>query len=310
MWEKNAEILFELWEEREKRHISLAIILGSIGNGKTSIMSLITWLLWYEVTVQYNKDSLNTIPQEYFGLRPTSKIAIISLSKTLKKAKEITFNEVMSSFSTEFNRDYFPPDPRIRSMLDIKRNNTIIFPNTATAAGNLGYNVYGASVDEAAFLDVIEESKRGESEDGIYDQAESVHNATKQRMRSRFKHKDKGMIVMGTSVNHPDDYVLRKAKEAYNMEDTEIFFSLLPEWRVKPTSIYFPSGKFFYYDTEKLEVIKDKDEIILLDENYIDTEPVDILFGDIEDDPNDMLLESFRNEKKLKELEDDEKDDE
>ena len=304
LWERNAEIIQDLWEERKKRHISLAIILGSIGNGKTSIMSLITWLLWYEVTIQYKKSSLNTIPQEYFGLRPASKIAIISLSTTVKKATEVMFNEVKNSFSTGFNHDYFPHNPRIKSMLDIERNNTIIFPNTATAAGILGYNVYSAAIDEAAFLEVIEDSKRGE-EDRVYDQAESLHNATKQRMRSRFGHKNKGMIVMGTSINHPDDYVIRKAKEAYNVEDTEIFYSLLPEWQVKPTFVNFPADKFFYFDTEKIEVIKDEGEIALLDKNYIQTEPVDILFGDIENDPNDIMIDNFRRNKQKEEQESD-----
>lgn len=161
-----------------------------------------------------------------------------------------------------------------------------------------------AAIDEAAFLEVIEESKRGETDvEGIYDQAEQVYHATRHRMRSRFKHKDKGMIVMVSSMNHPDDFVLRKAKAAYNLEDDEIYMSILPEWRVKPTAVYFPSNKFFYFDTEKLEIIEHAEEIEALDKNYVATEPVDILFGDVDDDPNDKLLKDMRDERKMKKLE-------
>ena len=66
--------IIELWEERKKRPINLALFEQSIGAGKSFIASILVWLQWYEVATIYN-------PQEHFGLAPGSTIA---LSATLE----------------------------------------------------------------------------------------------------------------------------------------------------------------------------------------------------------------------------------
>lgn len=256
-----------MWEERKKRQINLVILEMAIGSGKSFFSSILQWLQWKELICKYN-------PHEYFRLDPDSKIAFICLSKTHDQARKITFDYVQARFKSGFNKDYFPPNDRKKSELEIKRSNTLIFPGTSSEASALGYNVYGANIDEAANLDIVEDSKKATIGD-VYDPAEEIFNATYQRMKSRFVDpitgKVPGFIVMMSSPVHPDDFMERKIREAESGEATDIFWRRAKLWEAKP-KWFFPRGKTFLFDTETLEIIDNKKLKLLKQDPKVDVE--------------------------------------
>lgn len=117
--------IIELWEERKKRPINLALFEQSIGAGKTMIASILVWLQWYEVATIYN-------PQEHFNLAPGSTIAMMTMSRTELQAKRVIFSDVFKRFQSPFNKDYFPPNPRYQKEIQIAQNNTVIYAGTSS----------------------------------------------------------------------------------------------------------------------------------------------------------------------------------
>lgn len=239
-----------LWEERKKRPINLALFEESIGSGKSLIASVLSWLQWYEVSCIAN-------PQEYFGLTPNSTIAIMTFSRTEVQSRRVIFSEVFKRFQTGFNKDYFPPSPRHSKEIIIDQNNTVVYAGSSNSLSALGYNLYCAVIDEANFLEVIEGSKK--SEKRIYDSAENMYNATYNRMVSRFMKAGvvPGFIVMISSRTTKSTFMERKIKEGiinHQNPNNGIFFRVRSLWEAKPKE-FFPSNKFFYLDTNSLNIL-------------------------------------------------------
>lgn len=261
------EDILDLFEERKKRQVNLAIFLEGIGSGKTVKASIIEWLLWFELTLHW------PTPQEYFDLAPNSVIALINLNRTEKQAKKVTFTEVYQRFQCPFNKQYFPPSERYTSEIRIPRNNTTIFPGTSSALSALGYNLYGGTIDEAAFLEVIDDSTK--TYDGKFDAAEEMYHAIMNRMTSRFLRKGHlpGLLCMISSPNFPDDFLHKKIEFARKAEEesriknipnySEIFWRRRPTWEAKGKR-FFPENEFFYLDTEDAEILDDPQVIKFL----------------------------------------------
>jgi len=239
----------DLFMERKKRDINLAIFISSIGAGKSCEASIILWLTWLEL-VCYGD------PQKYFDLGVDSVIAFIILSRTAVQARKVAFNEVWNRFQSPFNKDYFPASPRYRTEIIMERNNIVLFPGTSSALSALGYNLYGGIVDEANFLEVVEDSKRAAMEDR-YEAAEDMYNAITNRMVSRFMKAGKlpGLLAMISSPRYPTDFLERKVKEAIDLGKlSNVFFRKRTLWEAKGKKFY-PSNQYFYINTETLEEV-------------------------------------------------------
>lgn len=247
-----------LWEEKKRRPIHLALFLEGIGSGKTVKSSILMWLSWYDLSVNYID------PQEFFNLAPRSVIAFMMMSRSETQARKVTFTEVWNRFQSPFNKDYFPPHERFSREIRIDVNNTCVFAGTSSSLSALGYNLFGGVIDEAAFLEVVEDSKRSDSK---YDAAEEMYNAVYHRMVSRFAKEGKlpGLLCMVSSPRFPDDFIHRKIDEATaNPKYSGIFWRRRSTWEAKGKK-FFPNEDFFYIDTETSEIIQDPDSIRFLD---------------------------------------------
>lgn len=249
----------DLFEERKKRPINLALFEESIGSGKTLLSSVLIWLQWYEVATIVD-------PQVYFNLVPGSTIAIMTLSRTEMQSRRVVFSEVWNRFQSQFNKDYFPPNPRYSKEISIEQNNTVVYAGTSSELSMLGYNLYSAIIDEANFLEVIEGSRRG-GDSQVYDAAEAMYNATWNRMVSRFMKNGKvpGFIIMISSRKSKNSFMERKIKEGiekHNDVNNGIFFRVKSLWEAKPES-FFPSKKYFYIDTDTLKIVPESQGKIL-----------------------------------------------
>jgi len=130
-------------------------------------------------------------------------------------------------------------------------------------------------VDEANFLEVVEDSKRAAESEETYDAAEEMYNAIMNRMASRFMRPDgtlPGLICMCSSPKYPGDFTSRKRREAQKLGlSSGIFWKRRPLWVAKGPKFY-QSGEYFYVDTDKLKVIEDPNIIERLNNSKPETE--------------------------------------
>lgn len=241
----------ELWAERKKRPVNLAVFLHAIGAGKSFEASVILWLLWYELSMHVN-------PQQYFGLVDDSIIAIMLMSRSELQARRVMFTFCWDRFQSGFNKDYFPANPKYHREIRIDRNRTCVYGGTSSALSILGYSVYAATVDEANFLEVTEDSKKTAEE--TYDAGEEMFNALNNRMTSRFMKNGKvpGIIVLLSSAGYPDSFLERKVAEIKAIGEKELnaFWRSRSLWEAKGPR-FFDLKSWFEIDLETLVVIKE-----------------------------------------------------
>jgi len=258
--------IIELFETRRRRPVNLVIFLEGIGSGKTTKFSILQFLQWFEL-------SMNPDPQAFYRMAPGSIIALINLSRTESQARRVAFGEVWRRFQCPFVRDYFTPNPRFSKEIQIPQNNTIIFAGTSSAMSALGYNLYGGGIDEACFLEVVEDSKRAANQER-YDAAEEIYNAVWDRMTSRFMRGGivPGMLVMFSSPRYPEDFLERKIRQALELgDDSGIFFRRRSTWSAKGKA-FFPSNEFFFVDVDTLDEVTEGDAISSGDLIFLDND--------------------------------------
>jgi hypothetical protein len=255
--------ILTLWSMRHDPEYNIHTFIDeeAIGSGKTTKTSIIIWLLWYEVSMHLN-------PQDFYGLTRDSTIAFICLSRSEAQSRRVIFSDVWKRFQSPFNKEYFPPSPRMRREIYISRNNTVVYAGTSSALSALGYNLFGGVVDECNFLEVVEDSRRAAESEEKYDAAEEMYNAIINRMTSRFMRPDgkiPGLISMCSSPRYPGDFTSRLRRKAISEGPScGIFWRRRPLWVAKGLEKY-SSGDSFYIDVDKLRIVDDPEQIAKLD---------------------------------------------
>jgi hypothetical protein len=247
--------------------------------------------------------SIDNRPQyvKNFGGRPHYLANGIISHNTETQARRVTFTEVWNRFLSPFNRDYFPPNPRYKTEIDIDVNDTNVFAGTSSELSALGYNLYGGIIDEVNFLQVIEDSKK--SPEGVYDAAEEMLTHVEARMASRFMKQGRipGFVACSSSRVAPDDFTERKIKEAMMLgEDSRIFFAAMPLWEAKGKKFY-SFDDFFYIDTETLEVVDESEgkilytvqELLRKEKAGVEVTTMDIGIGDLHLTNKDLNLDKM-----------------
>lgn len=241
----------ELWEERKNREVNTAVFLEAIGSGKSFKASILLWLLWFELCMYES-------PQRHFNLAERSVIAVMLLSRSETQSRRVVFQYAWDRFQSGFNKDYFPANPRLSREIRIERNRTCVYAGTSSALSALGYNVYAASIDEADFLEVTEDSKK--SYDDKYDAGIEMYNAVMNRMSSRFMIHGviPGIIIIMTSPATPDAFAETKIKEIISLgpEISKGFWRRRSLWEAKGKK-FFNLNSWFEVDLETLDILKE-----------------------------------------------------
>ena len=240
------EDCIELWEERKRRSISLAIFEESFGSGKTFKASILLWLQWIELCKYTN-------PQKHFNLADDSWIAFMCFSQNEKKARNVCMTDVWNRFKCPFNRKFFPAMPSLKREIRVNRNHSVVYAGTSSELSGIGYHLFGGILDECNFLDVVEDSKRVSADERKrYDEAELLCDSVINRMVSRYIRPDgtlPGVLVAISSVRYNKDFTDRKIMEAkMRGSKSDIFWKRRTTYEAKPVWI-FPSKKYFYVDT-------------------------------------------------------------
>jgi len=206
-----------------------AVLCEAIGSGKSFSASLIIVYMVYKILCL--KD-----PQSYFKFAAGSRIYFINMSIGAEQSKKVVFGEIKGRIDNSpwFQKNY-PPDPSINSELRFAKG-IVIFPGNSKETTPLGFNVFGAVMDEAAYY----------TDTPDHDVAEDMFNALHSRVKSRFG--DEGKVIMISSPRYEADFVERKMKEA--LTNPKIFSRRKMLWEAKPLDRF--SGEWVDFQGYKI----------------------------------------------------------
>jgi hypothetical protein len=254
--------IMDLWNARKTNSVTTAIFQEGIGSGKTTKFCVILWLMVAEVLTKVR-------PLEYYGLAKKGQgISFVCMSRNEILAKAVTFLTLLPFFSCPFFDEYFPPQVDLTVVQEKRRfpsrllfpKQVVIFPGTGSALSAIGFNLFGGGVDEANYLEVIDDSKKALT-GKQYDAAEAMHNNIKARMKSRFdphrlkrNGKTPGILVMFSNPKHSGDFTSRMGVKS--KRDDTIFFRKRCTWQAQPADRF--SGEYFWYDSYNRKIVETK----------------------------------------------------
>jgi hypothetical protein len=229
----NKQLLIDIFDhkgfkefENLGRYKEILYIAG-IGSGKSYVSSMAITYIIYRLLCLKN-------PQEYFRFAKGTKIAFVNISKSFNQAKDIVFGEIKNRIdNNQWFQNFYPPDPRIKSKIRLPKN-IYILPLGSNEESPLGYNIFGAVLDEASFHTLTKEK----------DYAKESYNQIKKRIRSRFFTKGKMFII--TSPRYIYDFAEEKWEE--EKSNPKVFRKRTPLWEAMPEDMFsgekFDLGKY------------------------------------------------------------------
>jgi hypothetical protein len=193
------------------------LYIAGIGSGKSYVSSMAIVYTIYRLLCLKN-------PQEYFRFARGTKIAFINISKSFSQAKDVVFGEIKNRLdNNKWIKTYYPPDPRIKSRIRLPKN-LYILPVGSNEESPLGYNIFGAVIDEASFHILTKDR----------DYAEESYNQIKKRLRSRFFSKGKLFII--TSPRYVYDFAEKRFAE--EGDNPRVFRRRTPLWEAMPQNMF------------------------------------------------------------------------
>lgn len=260
LYETHRQDIINLWRARKENRCNVAVFQEGIGSGKTFKFASILWLMVTEVLTKVN-------PLRYYSLSDKSAgISFICMSRNARLAKEVTFQQVLPFFQCSFYESHFPPQIDFEKAKETKKypsilkfpKNVVIFPGTGSALSAIGFNLFGAGIDEANYLAVVDDSKQSVS-GGTFDAAAEMHSAIISRMTSRFEpnklyaqNKLPGLLVFMSNPRYAGDFTERMIIKSRT--DKTIFARRRCTWEAKPKED-FKQGTTFKYDTYNRRLI-------------------------------------------------------
>lgn len=247
----------------EFEHCYEVLESGAIGYGKNYFADMAQAYILYDLSSFYS-------PQVEFGLAPGSDIIMMQQSVTTKLAKKVVFGQFGSRLAlSPYFANHFPFDKRVRTELRFPENITVM-PISSSSTAALSMNIYGGIIDELSFMQKVKKSKRAESGDLDYDQAEKLYNVVLRRMESRaiLLGRIPGKLFLLGSANYVGDFIDRKLNEVSLLKKQgkvcPIYSMHMAQWEAYPTGT-------FCGETFKVVLPSEKTGgIILLEDDEID----------------------------------------
>ena len=181
---------------------SEAVFVAGIGGGKSFGSQVLLAYIAHWLLCLKN-------PFEYFNLKDDKSLVLINMGLTATQAKNVVFTGLKqmvanSSWFRQFNNRYLSSE----IFLDVNKKNE--FPTLHIMSGNsqettpIGLNLFAAVLDEAAFY---------YDKQGNKSVAENIYTTIQRRINSRLKGRA-GLIVMISSPQYPEDFIMRKYEES------------------------------------------------------------------------------------------------
>ena len=191
------------------------VMVAGIGGGKTTVLELLACYYAYELLCYWD-------PHGYFSLLSDKPITLINMGTTATQALDNAFSGIKSFIKkSPFFMGHTPII--LQGSIRFPKQNILLLSGNSKATTPLGYNIYYAGLDEAAFY--MDNDNKCVAED--------IYTALQRRIVSRFK--DKGLALMISSPQYDGDFVMRKLQEAQQVPK-QIFSTHSPTWKLKPIS--------------------------------------------------------------------------
>lgn len=268
IWDAHLEDIEELWRRRRSDEgVCLFVDIEGTSSGKTTKAAVITVLLIIEL--------LTTIGlREKFHLLPHSKITLMCLSRSSVQTKEVTFDRIVPFFASPFFDKYFPPNFRAQDYDPVTRTfqnypSVIRFPGgifltpaTGDVLSTVGYDIYGGTLDEANYMEVVAKSEKSKGEtSGKFDAAEIAFDEIMSRIGGRFNDGEKthGLLVMLSNPRYKRDFLDRVVTLVSEGRQSE--YPTLPPTMVRRRDAWEPrpaeliSKYWFVFDMEAMKIV-------------------------------------------------------
>jgi hypothetical protein len=185
-----------------------AVLMGSLGCGKTTLANLSTIRDIYKVSCMRN-------PHATYGIQSGTQIGFTIQSVRLGTAKKVVFDELGRYIrNSPYFKTRFPYDPYVTTELKFKQFNMKVMPISSSTTGVISMNVLGGQLDEMNFMQKIEKSKSQHADEkGEFDQAKQMFNTLANRRKSRFINRGNlpGVLFVISSSRFPDDFTEQRA---------------------------------------------------------------------------------------------------
>lgn len=268
-WKEDLVQLFEL------NNYSTAIILGSIGSGKSTFSHLAVMRMLYEASCLKS-------PQEAYGLSSGSIIGFCNLAKSKETARRVVFEGIVSKLkeSPYFQNDFAPIKDTTSEIIFPK--GLAIVAGSSTDTSIIGMNIFGGVIDEGNFMrqgKVALADRQQFDRWGYHGKAGRLYDSVLRRMKSRYLKKGRlpGILLVVSSKSTNDSFTEQLIKNAKNENASTMF--------VRDRSIIDLKRDQFSSQTFKVVVGNENHQsYILQDESEIASLPPDTVILDIPED--------------------------
>ena len=262
------------------------MFVAGIGSGKSFAA---------EILECYSAHSLLCLrdPFTEYNLTKDKSIALINMGTSATQAKAVVFDGIKemirsSGFFSQFN-------PKILDgTIEFVSQKILLTSGNSKSTTPLGYNVYFAILDEAAFY--LDNENRSVAQD--------IYESLQRRIVSRFG-KD-GLLIMISSPRYTEDFIMRKLEEAKELDESgnrinsHIFHMQLPTWKVHSPEKYDGMPPF-YFNARNGNILTDP--IAELEKSYKVNRLTDPNFDssyDVREIPSEFLVSFRQNPDKAK----------
>lgn len=221
IYPKIREIAKEIIEGKYRE----SVIVAGIGSGKTFISELLAAYSAHELLCLRN-------PYREFGLAKDKPITLLNMGTTATQALDNCFAGIRKIIETSPWFQYFNPFI-LKESIHFDKQGIRFISGNSQATKPLGYNIFYAVLDEAAFY-LDNDNKQV---------AKDIYDALQRRIVSRFG--SAGRLVVISSPRYEGDFIMQKLEDANKNPDL-IYAKHMPTWKCKPMSKADMDNKFYF----------------------------------------------------------------
>lgn len=190
-------------------------------------------------------------PFRQYGIAKDKPISIMNMGTTATQALEVAFAGIKGFIQESQWFKRFHPNI-IQGKIKFLDENIMLISGNSKSTTPLGYNVFCAILDEAAFY----------LDNDNQQVAKDIYTSLQRRIVSRFG-KD-GLILMVSSPKYEDDFIMQKIEEA-KRNSKIIYWKQMPTWKSKPLKNADLENCFYFNHADskivEVDVVKQKKDI-------------------------------------------------
>lgn len=224
-----------------------AIIVGSIGSGKSTFSHLAVIRMLYEASCLTN-------PAVSYGLAPGSTIGFCNLATSKETARRVVFEGIVAKLKdSPYFKHEFPPLKEVKQEILFPKGLGLI-AGSSTDTSIIGMNIFGGIIDEGNFMrsgmSAASVRAQGASFErwGHYSRAGRLYDAVVRRMKSRYMKRGKlpGILIVASSKTTHDSFTEKLIRNAQAEGSMSMF--------VRDRNIIEVKREFFSKETFKVLV--------------------------------------------------------